>query len=147
MKKVLLLIAFIATTTFTFAQANKGLNFGLGLSNGGFPVYVNYDIPVGANVSIAPAVQANLNGFDWITPSVKVDYYFDELMGLPATFDLYGGANLGFTIYLNSDNGTSGLYAGLEVGGRWWFQENMGLSLEFAGGTGFGTKLGLSMKM
>ena len=147
MKKVLLIVAFIATTTIMFGQANKGLNFGIGLSNSGLPIYVNYDIPVAANLTIAPSVQANLNGFDWITPAVKIDYYFDDLLGIPETFDFYGGANLGFTIWLNEANGTSGLYLGIELGGRWWFNENMGLNLEFAGGTGFGTKLGLSMKM
>jgi len=147
MKKIILLSLFVFATMFTFGQANKGLNFGLGLSSGGFPVYVNYDIPVGANLTIAPSVQANLNGFDWITPAAKIDFYFDNMMDLPETFDFYAGGNIGFTIYLGKASGTSGLHAGIEVGGRWWFKENMGLNLEFSGGTGFGTKIGLSMKM
>lgn len=146
--KKLLIILFLFFATFTmFGQANKGLNFGVGLSNNGLPVYINYDIPVATNISIAPSVQFNLNGTDWIAPGVKADYYFDDLLGLPATFDVYGGANLGFVIRLDDNNGTSGLDLGLELGGRWWFKENMGLNLEFSGGLGFGTKLGLSMKM
>ena len=147
MRKILLLLLLAVSTSFAFGQANKGLNFGLGLSNHGLPVFVNYDIPVATNLSIAPSIQANLDGFDWITPALKVDYYLDDLVGIPENFDLYAGGNIGFTIWLDSENGTSGIHAGLEVGGRWWFNDSMGLNLEFSGGTGFGTKLGLSMKM
>jgi len=152
MKKItLILLFFIGATTFVSAQANKGLNFGIGLSSGGLPVYVNYDIPVAANLSVAPSVQTNLDGFNWITPAVKVDYYFDELFGLPDAWDVYAGGNLGFTIWMNNYyNGAShsnGIHIGIEIGGRWWFNDKWGLNLELSGGTGFGTKFGMSMKM
>ena len=148
MKKLLIiLVLFFATFTMFGQSVNKGLNFGVGLDGNGLPVYANYDIPVTANLAVAPSVQFNLAGFDWVSPGVKVDYYFDDLLGLPAEFDVYGGGNIGFVIYLDNDNGTSGLSMGAEIGGRWWFQENMGLNVEVSGGLGFGTKVGLSMKM
>ena len=144
----LVLLLLIGATTFVSAQANKGLNFGVGLSTGGLPVYLNYDIPVASNLSVAPSVQTNLDGFNWITPAVKVDYYFDELFGLPEAWDVYAGGNLGFTIWMNGlNNETNGIHLGIEIGGRWWFSPKWGLNLEFSGGTGFGSKFGLSMKM
>ena len=149
MIRTITLAVLLFVTTLSFGQANKGLNFGLGLSDGGIPVYLSYDFPVAANLSVAPFVETNLDGFNWITPGVKVDYYFDQLLGMPDAFDFYAGGNAGFIIYMgnHNDSGTGNLHLGLEVGGRWWFSDKWGLNLEFAGGTGYRTKLGLSMKM
>ncbi len=148
MKKSLIILAlFFGTFTMFGQSANKGLNFGTGVDGNGLPVYANYDIPVAANLSVAPAIQFNLAGFDWFAPGVKVDYYFDELLGLPEEFDVYGGGNIGFVIYPNSTNGSSNLDLGAEIGGRWWFKEDMGVHVEVSAGLGYGTKVGLSMKL
>jgi hypothetical protein len=148
MKKLFLLLAFVALSTFSFGQANSGLNFGIGLSNNGLPVYGSYDIPVMENISVAPVIQFNLSNFDWFVLGVRADYYFDNALGLGEQWDFYGGLNLGYFNYSGNDvNINSGLDLGLELGGRWFWNEMWGLNLEFSGGVGYGAKFGLTMKM
>ncbi len=141
MKKVLLLIAFIATTTFTFAQATSQLNFGI--------VGVSYDIPVATPVAISPFAGTNLN-LDWLNIGVKANYYFDDLIGLPAAWNLYAGANAGFSTWIGGGvSETSGVDIGLQIGGRWFWNEKWGIYLEFGSGHNSGgtAGLGLTMKM
>lgn len=148
MKKLIFLIGFISLSLLGFSQANKGLNFGVGANNRGLPVYASYDIPVYPSFALAPQVQFGLGGGDFLILGVKGDYYFDEMFAIPENFDVYGGANLGFLMYFGNDNTkSSGLWLGLEIGGRWFWNEKWGLNVEFAGGVGYSTKFGVTMKM
>ncbi len=147
MKKILLLFVLALSTTFIYGQANKGLNFGVGFSNGGIPVYITYDIPVHADIAIAPMVTFDLDGMDGLTVGAKGDYYFDRLLTLPEAFDVYAGINLGFKIDLNNNKNNGGLRGGIEIGARWFWSEKWGLNLEFGGGIGYGGRFGLTYKM
>ncbi len=129
-----------------FAQAVPQLNFGLGFnSGGGLPIYVSYDFPVHNDVSIAPIVQTDLN-LNWFTLGVKGDYYFDRLLKLPSEWDVYGGANLGVDFFLDGYSSNT-LDMGLQIGGRWRWNKIWALNLEFAGGTSYGTKLGVTVSI
>lgn len=148
MKKTFLILSFLFTTTLIFSQANKGLNFGVGLSNWGLPVYVNYEFPVHADISLAPQIQFDLSNMDYFVLGIKGDYYFDRVLGIPENFDFYAGLHLGFLSYWGNEvNRNSGIDLNMEIGGRWFWNDKWGLNLEFAGGTGINTKLGLCMKM
>ncbi len=141
MKKIILLLAFVATAGFTYGQAQKQLNIGL--------VGVSYEIPLGAAITIAPAAFTNFD-FNHVTLGVKANYYFDELFGLTEEWDVYGGANLGFGIAMNNDNGNeSDLDFGLQVGGRWFWNETWGVYVEIGGGAlgGAAYGVGVTMKM
>ncbi|MCK5846811.1 MAG: hypothetical protein KAG84_05195 [Bacteroidales bacterium] len=144
MKKTLLLIVFIASTTLMFGQATKQLNFGI--------VGVSFDIPVATDIAISPFAGTNLN-LDYLNLGVKANYYFDNLIGLPAAWDLYAGANAGFAMWIGGDNmgngNTSGVDIGLQIGGRWFWSDKWGIYLEFGGGhhSGGTAGLGLTMKL
>ena len=146
MKKIILLFVLGLSTTFMYGQANKGLNFGVGFSNNGIPVYLTYDIPVHADIAIAPMVMFDLDGFDGLTVGAKGDYYFDRLLTLPDAFDVYAGLNLGFRLDFNN-NKNHGLHGGIEIGARWFWSEKWGLNLEIGGGIGYGGRFGLTYKM
>ena len=138
MKKVILLIVAVFAINFAFSQANKQLNFGL--------IGISYDIPIATDIAIAPTVRTDFN-INYLIVGVKGDYYFDNLIGLPAAFDFYAGANAGYAIGIGSGiDHTFGI--GLEVGGRWFWNEKWGLYLEL-GGTNIGGTggLGLTMKL
>ena len=143
MKKITLIAIMLVSMSSLFAQAVPQLNFGLGFNSGGdLPIYVSYDFPVTNDVSIAPMVQTDLN-LNWITLGARGDYYFDRLLQLPSDWDVYGGANLGVDVFFGQNY--SELDMGLQVGGRWRWNDLWALNLEFAGGTSFGTKLGVTV--
>jgi len=157
MKKLRLsVIILLFVTVNAFAQSPIGdggqqFNFGVGLSNSGFPVYASYDFGVHPDITVAPMVQFNLDGFDYMIFSGRGDYHFNTLLDIPQTWDFYAGLNVGFAAYFGDDNGDndgiSGLDLGAQIGGRWYWNDKWGLNLEFAGGKGWGTRFGLSMKM
>jgi len=143
MKKITFIALMLFGMTNLFGQAKPQLNFGLGFNKGGdFPIYASYDFPVHEDVSIAPTVQTDLN-LDWMTIGARGDYYFDRLLGLPKDWDVYGGANIGLDFLFGANY--SELDLGLQVGGRWRWNDMWALNLEFAGGTSFGTKLGVTV--
>jgi hypothetical protein len=151
MKKVFLAVALIYASTALFAQKDgiaplaKGeqqLNFGLGFSTQGIPIYVSYDFSVHKDVTITP--QINIKFDDNIRFGVlfKADYHWNYLIGIPNNWDFYSGARIGIDFGEDVD-----LDLGIQVGGRWYWSERWGLNLEIAGGTGFGTVVGVSMKV
>ncbi|MCK5816252.1 MAG: hypothetical protein KAH07_09945 [Flavobacteriaceae bacterium] len=144
MKKItfILLVALSIGATTSYGQATKQLNLGL--------IGVSYEIPLSEAITIAPVASTNL-GLDYLTLGVKSNYYFDTLFKLPAAWDVYGGAGVGFALGLDDNNGNndSDLDIGLQVGGRWFWNDKWGVYLEFGGGhTSGGTAgLGVTMKL
>ena len=149
MKKITLLLGmlFIAATMFAQGEAplskgEKQLNFGLGFTNNGLPVYAGMDFAVHNDVTVGPVIKLVIDDNISIGVLGRGDYHFNRIIGIPSNFDFYAGANVGvrFGNEFNVD-------FGLQVGGRWYWSEKWGLNLEFGGGTGYGTSLGVSMKM
>ncbi len=143
MKKTIILFAFVFTgfVANVFGQARSQLNFGL--------VGANYEIPVHRDISIAPGASTNFN-LDWLTLSVKANYYFDNLFKLTnEAWDVYGGIGAGYAIYNGNEGKDSGFDMGLHVGGRWFWNEKWGLYLELGGGNTQGATggLGLTVKL
>ncbi len=156
MRKITLLVVLAFLMSATYAQRDgvaplaKGemqLNFGTGFSSNGLPVYVSWDIALHKDVTITPEVHVKIP-FDSDKSFragvlFKADYHWNYLIGIPDNWDFYAGARLGL------DFGGGDLYPefGIQVGGRWYWSEKWGLNVELAGGTGFGTTFGLSMKL
>ncbi len=152
MKKIIFLIVMSFIMTGLKAQGNgvaplakgdKQLNFGTGFSNGGIPIYASLDFAVHKDVTVTPEVHAKFDDNIKGGILVKGDYHWNSLIGIPSNWDFYAGARVGF------DFGADGLDPdiGIQVGGRWYWSEKWGLNVEFGGGTGFGTTVGLSMKL
>lgn len=143
MKKITLLFVFalVFGAANVFGQARSELNFGL--------VGVNYEIPVHKNITIAPGAGTSLD-FDWLNLGVKANYYFDNLFGITApAWDVYGGANAGYSIYMGDHHESSDIDFGLQVGGRWFWNDKWGVYLELAGGSvaGLSPGIGVTMKL
>lgn len=142
MKKLLTIIALSGILFFSastvFAQAQRQLNIGF--------VGVSYEIPVATDITIAPAIGTDFN-FNHLSIGVRANYYFDSLFGLPDEWDVFGGANLGYGIGL--DNNNSDFAFGLQIGGRWFWNDKWGVYAQFEGGNldGAGGGIGVTMKM
>ena len=151
MRKLLILSSFILLACPLFAQSgqsalprgNNQLNMGLGFNTRGFPIYFGVDFAVHNNVTLGPLLKVRFddNQTDVILLG-RADFHWNQLMGIPSNFDFYTGGNIGGRF-------GDGFYLdfGLQIGGRWYFSNNVGLNLEFGGGRGFGTLLGLSIRL
>jgi len=130
MKKftILFLISILFSISNVLAQDSqtiKQLNFGL--------VGASYEFPFGQNFSIAPSAGTDFN-FDYLSLGAKGNFYFDNLFKLPAAWDVYGGANIGFAVGINNE-AESDLNMGLHAGARWFWNDQWGVYVELGSGS------------
>ena len=150
MKKITLLLSLLFLTGVIFAQGgqaplskgDKQLNFGLGFSSHGLPVYGSLDFAVHNDWTVAPVIKVVIDDDIGFGALGRFDYHWNRLLSIPSTWDFYAGTSLGFI-----SGNDYGLDLGIQVGGRWYWSDKWGLNLEFGGGTGFGTSFGVSMKL
>ncbi len=128
-------------------------NFGVGLSNRGVPIYGGLEFFASPNFTIGGTVgfQSYVDhyrgyryAFSIVTVSAVGNYHFNNLLNIPEPWDFYAGLNLGFAVtnYSSPDGSpdydgsvNSGLALGLQVGGRYYFNNRRwGLNLEVGGG-------------
>jgi len=138
MKKIILMAAFVAISTFSFGQAQKYLNVG-GLGTG---LYASIEFPITSVITVAPQVSTDYN-FDKIVIAGKGNFYFDDIFGIGEAWDVYAGANVGYRIETNND----GFNWGTQIGGRWFWSDKWGINGEFGGGSGNLGGIGVTMKM
>ena len=142
MKKLLTIIALVGVMSFGSStvngQAQKQLNIGF--------IGVNYEIPIATDITIAPAAGVDWN-FNHLQIGVKANYYFDNLFGLTEPWDVYAGLNAGYGIGL--DNNGSDFAFGMQVAGRWFWNDKWGVYVEAAFGNldNAGGGIGVTMKM
>ena len=104
MKKITFLIGvlFIATTMMAqegaapLSKGGKQLNFGLGFSGYGLPVYVGMDFAFHNDWTAGPAIRMVFDDPFRFGALGRVDYHWNRLIGIPSNWDFYLGANLGF---------------------------------------------------
>lgn len=141
MKKLRLTIFLFVLSVTANAQAQKYLNLG-GIGTG---LYAGIEFPLGKAFTLGPQVATDWE-FNKFVIAGKGNYYFDALFGLPAAWDVYLGANVGFRLD-SGDNDNSGLNWGAQIGGRWFWTEKWGINLELGGGSGVTGGVGVTMKM
>jgi outer membrane protein W len=172
LKKLLLFCAIALSATVFGQRVQKGetqLNAGIGFaSDFGTPVYlgldygVHPDITVGVQASYA-SKNYNYGGYSdfkgtWFGIGANANYHFNTILKIPNNWDLYAGATLAYNSFnykypngLNSDiyGGTnSGVGFAGQIGARYYFTENLGINVEFGGGTiASGGKVGISYKL
>ena len=146
-KRFFLLAVIGLFTQLAIAQSPIGdggiqLNGGLGLNNAdGVPVYVGADFGVAPLITVGGQAGFSDNFF---TLGANANYHFDELLELPSEWNVYGGATLAFVDATGLDD-DGDIDLGLQLGGRYYFNDNLGLNLEAGGGTQLsGGKIGLS---
>ncbi len=152
MKKVYLVILMLFLFTGLYAQYEHGeaplakgkrqVNFGFGFSDWGIPLYGSLDFAVHKDVTVTPEMHMVLANNFRMGIMAKADYHWNYLIGIPSNWDFYAGARLGFNFFNGFDP-----IAGIEVGGRWYWNDEWGLNVEFGGGTGYSATFGVSKKL
>lgn len=166
MKRILLIVVSLIATTAIYAQSpletgGIQVNGGLGFSTWGVPVYAGADyglmddITIGGEVSYR-SYKENIGFVDFSHKIIGIagngNYHFNTLLDIPSEWDFYAGLTLGFFI-INSPSGyagnsSSGLGLGGQIGGRYFFNDQLGINLEFGGANVFsGGKIGITYKL
>jgi hypothetical protein len=138
MKKIILMLAFVAIASFSFGQAQKYLNIG----GAGTGLYASIEFPVSSVISIAPQVSTDYS-FNTIVIAGKANYYLDDVFGVTEPWDVYAGVNLGWRL----ETGNDGFNWGIHIGGRWFWSDKWGINAEIGGGSGVLGGVGVTMKM
>jgi outer membrane immunogenic protein len=166
MKKIILVTFIICTSSIIFAQSAllKGrnqLNFGIGFSGWGLPVYLGLDHAISNEVTLGGEISFRVFNEDYrnnkyrhniIGISGNANYHFNKVLLIPSKYDLYAGVNVGFYSW-SSPNGyagdyNSGLGIGAQIGGRISISSKTSLNIEAGGGNAFsGGKIGLTFKL
>lgn len=168
MKKLILIIAFGFISNGVFAQNSLAegqtqLNAGVGISGWGVPIYIGLDYGISKDWTLGGQIsfQTDDNGYHGYNYDSKAigigangNYHFNNILHIPRNFDLYAGASLTYYIWNYDDyNGNphpdnTSLALGLQVGGRYYFNDKFGINLELGGNNGTGgAKLGLTFKL
>ncbi|OCB75172.1 outer membrane beta-barrel protein [Flavobacterium crassostreae] len=172
MKKIALLLAVFA---FNFANAQAPLeeggiqlNAGVGTSGWGTPVYLGLDYGIATNFTLGGELSYqsyNQNiGFGMGSSELKSsilgiqangNYHFNELLNIPSEWDFYAGANLNYFSWTTKMSGKTYDYndadnfgIGLQVGGRYFFNDKFGVNVQLGGGNVVsGAKIGVTYKL
>lgn len=169
MKKVKFIIVFILmASTFSFAQGTLGnggkqLNAGVGFSDWGVPVYVGLDFGVHEDITIGPRLSFRnysytRSGYKYkqnlAVLSFNGNYHFNKLLNLTSPWDVYAGLTLGYYFWSDAKSSNGGIYEGnssevgldLQIGGRYFFNDQLGINLELGGGHDAGGRFGITYK-
>jgi hypothetical protein len=166
MKNIVITIAFVFVSFISFSQnsvpiGSNQLNIGVGLSGWGVPVYIGIDHGFKSDLTLGGELSYRSYSENWnsdnynqsiIGISGNLNYHFNRILELPAQWDFYAGANLGFFIWNSPDaydgDNNSGLGLGGQIGTRYYLSNRLGLNLEFGGSNAFsGGKFGITIKM
>jgi len=166
MRNSLLTVMFLLTSIAMYSQPpiQKGqsqFNAGLGFSSWGVPVYlgldhgIHRDVTMGGELSFRSYNERfgpNRYNHSVVGLSGNVNYHFNTILKIPSNWNFYAGLNVGFYFWNSPNNykgrNASGLGLGLQVGGRYYFTERVGVNLEIGGGNVFSNgKIGISIKL
>ena len=163
-KFLIVAIALLLVTSLSFGQGSLGkgrtqLNAGLGLSGWGVPVYVGFDYGVHPDITLGGELSFRSYNYPYKGRDYSHtiycfagngNYHFNRILQIPREFDFYAGVTLGLYIWSSESgyNGSehSGLYPSFQIGGRYFFDNNLGLNLELGGGRVSGGKIGITYK-
>ena len=160
MKRIVLLIWALSLTGLSFAQDSETqptvdrsklqFNLGVGYSTWGIPLYAGLDYWITEEVTLGLEATARLSIFPIYANfggSINGNYHFGKLLDLPGEIDLYAGVSAGpyYSTYSGWNKHLRFGFAG-QIGGRYYFQDNMAVHLEFGGGTYSGGKIGVTLR-
>lgn len=160
MKTILLVVILsVVGLSNSYAQApiaigQAQLNIGIGLSGWGTPVYggldygVHKDITVGGQLSYRSYKEEPFNA-SILGIFANANYHLNTVLKLPKQWNIYAGLSLGYYNWSSTfASFSSGIGLVGQVGARYYFNNSVGINLEFGGGNATSEgKLGVSFKL
>lgn len=155
----LIVFGFFTTTTFGQGTLQEGEiqgNAGLGFSSWGVPIILGIDYGFTDEISLGGEISYRSKSYsnpDYTTTGIGIaavgNYHFNQILELPSPWDVYAGISLGFYNWSSSNNQKSNndnFVFKLQVGGRYFFTDRLGVNLEFGGGNVSSGKFGITYK-
>ncbi len=153
----------------------KNIDLGLGIGLGSAytygnslipPIFAQLDFGIADKISVGGTVGYASSKFGYTTYNwrytyiligARANYHWGKhLSALPESLDLYAGLNLGYYIVnVNYDGYTGGgfsdgvgnsVFFGGQVGGRWFFKENLAAFAEVGAGIAY-LKIGINFRL
>jgi len=166
MKKLFIVSTFLLVVSIAKSQGSLPVgkaqfNVGVGFSGWGVPVYAGIDVGVSQDITLGGELSVRSYREGWkgyyyrhsiIGVSANGNYHFNRVLNIPRQFDFYAGINIGFYSWHSPDgypgDHSSGVGLGAQIGGRYYFNNKVGLNLEIGGGDVFSDgKIGLTFKL
>ena len=166
LKKVFLIVLVSGISFMTKAQGFgpepgfKQVNFGVGVSTWGVPIYAGMDFGVSDKITIGPRISYRRYDYGrWTSNryhssifniSFRGDYHYSaHIDALPDQLDLYGGLSLGYSAWSDKYEYFSnhdGIFLNVQAGARWYFHQNWGFNAEVSTGSFSGLEIGMSYR-
>jgi len=153
-----ILTVIVVDAQSPLSKRGKQLNVGVGFSGWGIPIYAGMDFGIHQDITLG--FEGSFRSYNQEFPSTSYrstiigisgngNYHFNSLLEIPSNWDFYAGLNIGFYFWSTPSgypgSGASGLGIGAQIGGRYFFNDNFGLNLEFGGGNAIsGGKFGIT---
>ncbi|MBS1559901.1 MAG: hypothetical protein JST69_14370 [Bacteroidetes bacterium] len=171
MKKIYVLFSVLSVMAFSnhvFAQYKQGdklLNLGVGLNSyfsTGLPLSASFEYGFTPEISaggIIDYISSDISGISYTSMffGARGSYHFNKLLNInDKSWDIYGGASLGFrTVSWSSSNGStvpggsyaSGLFLGIHAGARYYFTPRVGAFAELGALGSSNARLGVTFKL
>jgi hypothetical protein len=127
------------------------LNAGAGLFNYHLPIYVGMDYGLTKNSTVGGGLSTSFYDYgNWFDIYGNWNYHFVNLLSMPHNTDFYAGLSLCFDAWLghkgHEDDHKSVLILTGQIGGRYYFNNNLGIHLEIGGCPTSNAKIGISYK-
>jgi hypothetical protein len=137
-----------SNTGLSFVKGSKYVTAQIGLYSGVIPFGANFELAMTENIGVGATMMVWFgDGITVFMPSVEAAYHFTMLE--VDKLDLYAGAGIGFAVA--SGGGTSGLALTPFIAARYWFSDNLGISLKenfgLTGYTGAFSMLGVVFRI
>lgn len=154
-----------------FKKGDRLLNIGLGVNsyyNGGIPISAIYEVGVTPEISVGGGIDYLSHEYNYtynyrrrftaLYIGARGSYHFNELLKIKdKRFDVYAGLSLGFRSFTWSDDKYynnygldssygSGLYLGIHIGGRYYFNNRLGAFLELGSLGSTNARVGVTLK-
>ncbi|PVX52286.1 outer membrane protein with beta-barrel domain [Balneicella halophila] len=168
MKKLTVIVAMLSLATLSFGQrlmpGETQLNAGFGFNSGDWeiPIYVGVDYGVHPDVTVGGILSyssadikyhGDKDDGTWLSIGARGDYHFNTILEIPNNWDVYAGLTLAYNNFSYDhdwdgyDYDDSGIGLAAQIGGRYYFQDNFAINLEFGGGNiASGGKIGITYK-
>lgn len=102
-------------------------------------ISANYEISISNDFTFAPEAKIWLSGPNSAALGARVDYYFDRILNLHSSWDIWTGIDGSFLL-----DGDSDFFLNLHAGVEYLFNKSFGVIAEFGGGKASSGGIGIA---